>query len=156
MPIPIAALALLPAGLLAVAPAQRIKRRQDVRRLKQAAIAVDAAPGSSPRPGPTAEPGAWERALHRSIQTRLDPLLGRARERQLRELSGRSDQLVLGERERAINLRLAFSTLLLAASIVTLPLPFWVRTLTCLPMAVYLVREEFDLALRTLIRQRRL
>jgi heavy metal translocating P-type ATPase len=155
MAIPIAALTLLPAGVFAIAPAQRVRRRQGVRRLKQAATAVDVRPGSSPQSQAAVEPGPWERALHQLIQARVDPLLGGDRERHLRDLSGRSDELVLGERERAVNLRMAFSTLLLAVSIVTLPLPFWVRALTCLPMAAYLVRGELELALDALVRQRR-
>ncbi|HCS92685.1 MAG TPA: hypothetical protein DIW77_22280 [Chromatiaceae bacterium] len=156
MSIPISALALAPAGLIVITPALRIKRRQGIRRLKQAAIAADPGPGRARSEAGQNKPGAWELQLHRMIRVHIDPLLGQTRQRQLRELAGQSDQLEIGDEERAKNLRLAYSTLLLAVSIVSLPLAFWPRALVCLPMAAYLVRGEFVLAFRTLLQQRRL
>ena len=156
MPIPLLLLGLAGAGIIAIAPAQRLKRKQAVRRLKRSVIDRDAAARQGSAPVDDAALGALERRYHQMIKTRLDPLLGRARDRQLRELVDRPDQLVLSDKERSINLRLAFSTSLMAVALVTLPLPFWLRFLICVPPAAFLVRDEFVLASRALLEQGRL
>lgn len=157
MPNPLFLLGLAPASIVAIAPAQRIKRKQAVRRLRRSVLDRDE-DGQQRLAAPVdvASLGALEQRWHRMIKTRLDPLLGRARDRQLRALSAHPDQLVLSERERMINQRLAFSTALMAVTLVTLPWSFWPRFLVCVPLAAYLVRGEFELALRTLLQQRRL
>lgn len=98
-----------------------------------------------------------EEAYHRFIKTRIDPLFQGKRHALLKEIQVDADEsLALDPYERQINRQLAIAALVTGAAIVTAPLSAVVQFVACVPLALYLIRNVYRRAYRSLRYEHRL
>lgn len=101
--------------------------------------------------------GESEEAYQQFIKTKIDPLFQGRRHALLEELEIDADNnLVLTPYEREINRKLALSGVITGAAVATASLPFAVQFVTCVPLALYLVRDVYKRAYYSMKEERRL
>lgn len=98
-----------------------------------------------------------EEAYQQFVKTKIDPLFQGKRHALLEELEiGDDDNIILTPYERQINRKLALSGLITGVAIATASLPFAVQFATCVPLALYLVRDIYQRAYSSIKEERRL
>lgn len=90
------------------------------------------------------------------IKTQIDPLFGAERDEQLKKLAESDAEVALNPYERSINRNLALAGLVTTVAIATAPLFPLVQLVACVPLALYLVKEEYQLAYHSIVHERRL